>query len=36
MTGTASMIDSQILQPVVVLMAWTMIMWLWIFVMIVD
>ena len=31
MTGTASMIDSQILQPVVVLMAWTMIMWLWMY-----
>ena len=25
------MIDSQILQPVVVLMAWTMIMWLWMY-----
>ena len=31
MTGTATMIDSQILQPVVVLMAWTMIMWLWMY-----
>ncbi|HCY01642.1 MAG TPA: hypothetical protein DHU71_01090, partial [Erythrobacter sp.] len=25
------MIQSQILQPVVVLLAWTMIMWLWMY-----
>ncbi len=29
--GTNSMIESQIFQPVVALMAWTMVMWLWMY-----